>query len=104
MWFSGMWSVFTNAQGRGVSCRMTTQEEIKDTERREQMEPEMGTIHEDEFLAYEEVRKSGETNMFNITTVAEISGLSKDTILIIMDRYEDLADKYLEDEEWKNQQ
>lgn len=48
-----------------------------------------------EFTAYEDVRMSGITNMFDTRAVEAYSGLSKDTILEIMQHYSVLK-KYLQ--------
>lgn len=51
-------------------------------------------ISEKEFRAYEAVRKSGVTNMFLINVVSDLSGLSREKILEIIQNYEVLLDKY----------
>lgn len=51
-------------------------------------------ITKNEFKVYEEVRRSGVTNMFNATTVNELSGLSKDAIFFIMENYDKLTEQY----------
>ena len=48
-----------------------------------------------EFLAYEAVRRAGVTNMWEVATVAQLSGLDRETILAIMAHYGELAAKYL---------
>jgi len=53
-------------------------------------------ITREQFEAYEEVRKSGETNMFDIQKVKKLSSLSQDTILDIMDNYSELVEKFKE--------
>ena len=50
----------------------------------------------EEFQAYEDVRISGVTNMFDVRTVTMLSGLDWDTILVIMKEYEILCKKYPE--------
>lgn len=58
--------------------------------------------HEEmQFLTYERIRRSGLTNMFDVTTICTLSGgvLGKEDCLYIMKNYEKLADKYLEQEE-----
>lgn len=55
-------------------------------------------ITPEEFGAYEGVRHSGVTNMFNIKVVEQISGLSQEKILEIMKNYEQLRKKYLGEE------
>ena len=52
-------------------------------------------ITKEEFEAYESVRESGVTNMFALTTVMELSGLSKEKILDIMKDYVNLSKKHL---------
>lgn len=51
-------------------------------------------ITKQEFQAYEEVRASGVTNMWNITLVKDLSGIDRDTILSIMEHYSELEAKY----------
>jgi len=51
-------------------------------------------ITKEDFEAYESVRYSGITNMFMITLVSELSGLSKDKIKAIMKNYEQLMKEY----------
>jgi len=51
-------------------------------------------ITQDEFDAYEDVRISGVTNMFNVSVVSDYSGLSKEKIIEIMSNYEILNKKY----------
>lgn len=54
-------------------------------------------ITKEQFDAYEDVRQSGATNMFAVNTVAELSGLEKETILEIMKNYGSLKAKYQPD-------
>ncbi len=51
-------------------------------------------ITQEEFDAYEDVRQSGITNMFDVSTVSDYSGLSRDKIMTIMKAYTALYDKY----------
>ena len=53
-------------------------------------------ISEEEFEAYEDVRVSGETNMYDIPMVMMMAQdlLSKKQILTIMDNYSELKKKY----------
>ncbi len=51
-------------------------------------------ITQDEFDAYEDVRQSGVTNMFDVSTVSDYSGLNRKQIIVIMQNYETLYDKY----------
>ena len=48
----------------------------------------------EKYLAYEAVRSSGVTNMFNISLVSELSGLSKNDIIWVMENYTELNTKY----------
>ena len=52
-------------------------------------------ISKEDFEAYERVRESGVTNMFDVKTVSELSGLGRDTIIKIMKNYGNLVRKYL---------
>ena len=54
----------------------------------------MINITQDEFDAYEDVRESGVTNMFNVSVVSDYSGLSRDKIITIMSNYDILHKKY----------
>jgi len=51
--------------------------------------------NKEEFLAYEEVRLSGVTNMFAIKTVERLTGLDQLKISNIMTYYGLYAEKYL---------
>ena len=54
----------------------------------------MGNITQEDYQAYEDVRLSGVTNMFAVSTVSDYSGLSKDKIVNIMKNYSALREKY----------
>lgn len=54
----------------------------------------MTDITKQEFEAYEKVRVSGVTNMFDVRVVQALSGLSREKILAIMKNYEELMKKY----------
>jgi len=51
-------------------------------------------ITREEFEAYEKVRVSGVTNMFDVPVVESLSGLSREKILSIMKDYHNLMKKY----------
>jgi len=51
-------------------------------------------ITQDEFDAYEDVRESGVTNMFDVSVVSDYSGLNREQIMAIMKNYSELSDKY----------
>ena len=51
-------------------------------------------ITQDDFQAYEDLRESGVTNMFNTSVVSDYSGLSKDKIVSIMQNYSALHERY----------
>jgi len=51
-------------------------------------------ITKEEFQAYEDVRSSGVTNMFDVKTVEALSGLTRKKILEIMKTYSDLMKQY----------
>ena len=54
----------------------------------------MTEITQEQFEAYEDVRESGVTNMFDVKTVGELSGLGKEEIMTIMQSYGELKEKY----------
>ena len=51
-------------------------------------------VTQDEFNAYEDVRESGVTNMFDVRTVSSLTGLTRDEITNIMQNYRELQKKY----------
>ena len=51
-------------------------------------------ITQEDFDAYEDVRQSGVTNMFNTAVVSDYSGLGRDKIVSIMQNYSALRDRY----------
>ena len=53
-------------------------------------------ITKDEFQAYEYVRESGVTNMFDVRNVQMLSGLDRETIMAIMKNYQELCTQYPE--------
>jgi hypothetical protein len=55
------------------------------------------TITKPEFLAYERVRRSGRTNMFDVRVVSELSGLPRPKILEIMVQYTKLSQVFLKE-------
>ena len=55
---------------------------------------EMEKITKEQFEAYVDVQMSGVTNMFDVRTVGDLSGLEKEEILTIMQNYGELKDKY----------
>ena len=57
---------------------------------------EFDDISYGKFLAYENVRRSGETNMFDIRKVVELSSLERSMIMAIMQNYDKLCMKYPE--------
>ena len=54
----------------------------------------MSEITKEQFEAYVDVQESGVTNMFDIRTVGQLSGLEKQQIMTIMQNYIELKDKY----------
>ena len=54
----------------------------------------MEDITEEKFKAYETVRTSGVTNMFDVRNVSALSGLSREEILTIKQNYEALCRKF----------
>lgn len=55
---------------------------------------EAETISKWDCERYEQVRISGITNMFMITKVCSLSGLSKEQVLFIMEHYNELNEKF----------
>ena len=51
-------------------------------------------ITKEKFQAYENVRASGVTNMWNVRLVCELSGLTKDEAMYIMKEYRTLMETY----------
>ena len=56
--------------------------------------PDMSPVTREEFESYVEVQESGVTNMFDVKTVGELSGLEKEQIMKIMTDYGTLREKY----------
>jgi len=51
-------------------------------------------ISRKEFESYEEIRNSGKTNMLIVENVCELSGLTRDQVIEIMQNYEFIKYKY----------
>ena len=56
-------------------------------------------ITREEFEAYKDVQESGVTNMFDVNTVSELSGLGRPKIMEIMEKYEIYKRIYKENNE-----
>ena len=54
----------------------------------------MTEISREQFEAYVDVQESGVTNMFDVRTVGDLSGLEKEEIMTIMQSYGELKEKY----------
>ena len=54
----------------------------------------MNEITKEQFEAYVDVQMSGITNMMDVRTVSELSGLEKEEIMTIMKNYGELKEKY----------
>ena len=54
----------------------------------------MTEITKEQFEAYVDVQESGVTNMFDVRTVSDLSGLDKQEIMTIMKSYGELKEKY----------
>lgn len=52
-------------------------------------------ITREEFLAYEEVRRSGLASIWDVATVSQLSGFDPTTVVTIMEHYDELVEKYL---------
>ena len=55
---------------------------------------ELMDISKEDFIAYEEVRVSGITNMWDVDVVMLESGLDRDKIMCIMKNYSKLMEVY----------
>jgi len=55
----------------------------------------MEKITKKQFNRYEGTRLSGATNMFDLTNVKMLTGLNQEQIILIMENYSELKDKYL---------
>ena len=62
----------------------------------------MTEITQEQFEAYVDVQESGVTNMFDVKTVSELSGLEKEEIMTIMKSYGELKEKYDEQYGFRN--
>lgn len=54
----------------------------------------MTEITKEQFKRYVSVQMSGITNMFDVKTVGQLSGLEKEEIMTIMKSYGELKEKY----------
>ena len=54
----------------------------------------MTEITQEQFEAYVDVQMSGVTNMIDVKTVGQLSGLEKEEIMTIMQSYSELKEKY----------
>ena len=54
----------------------------------------MENITKDQFEAYVDEQMSGVTNMMDVKTVSELSGLERQEIITIMRNYNKLQEKY----------
>ena len=54
----------------------------------------MTEITKEQFEAYVDVQESGVTNMFDVKTVGQLTGLEKEEIMTIMKSYGELKEKY----------
>ena len=53
-------------------------------------------ITKEQFNAYRAVQISGVTNMFLVSTVSKLSGLTREEVLEIIENYGDLKEKFTE--------
>lgn len=56
-------------------------------------------ITKEEFWAYEDVRRSGVTNMFDVVAVSRLSGLDRRTVLEIHKNYSTLKAEHIQGKE-----
>ena len=54
-------------------------------------------ITKEQFKAYEAVRRSGVTNMFNVGLITELSGLSREQCIEIMRNHDKLKTEFMPD-------
>ena len=54
-------------------------------------------VTRDEFEAYTDVQYSGVTNMFDVKTVSQLSGLDRPKIIEIMEKYDIYERKYTDE-------
>jgi len=57
-------------------------------------------ITKEQFKAFEKVRSSGVTNMYNVPMVINLSNLTREQITNIMNDYDELMEKYPEVRKW----
>lgn len=55
----------------------------------------MDKVTKEQFMAYERVRESGVTNMFDTRRVSKLANLGRMTVHVIMKNYLDLSKKFL---------
>jgi len=56
--------------------------------------PEMTKIRKEDFEAYARIQRSGAIDMSNITLVSKLSGLSKDKVRNIANRYREVSRRF----------
>ena len=56
--------------------------------------PEMTKITKEDFQAYTRIQRSGAIDMSNITLVSKLSGLSKDKVRNIANRYREVSRRF----------
>ena len=56
--------------------------------------PEMTKISKEDFEAYARIQRSGAVDMSNITLVSKLSGLSKDKVRNIANRYREVSRRF----------
>jgi len=56
--------------------------------------PEMTKISKEDFEAYARIQRSGAIDMSNITLVSKLSGLSKDKVRNIANRYREVSRRF----------
>ena len=56
-------------------------------------------ITKEQFWAYEDVRRSGVTNMFDVVAVSRLSGLDRKAVLEIHKNYSTLKAEYMKGKE-----
>ena len=57
-------------------------------------DPEMTKISKEDFAAYARIQRSGAIDMSNITLVSKLSGLSRDKVRNIANRYREVSRRF----------
>ena len=82
-----------------MSYKTMSVSECEESREKEAEKKRVSKIEEKEkFKKYVKVQMSGATNMFDVRTVCSLSGLEREDVLDVMDRYDELSKKYGDDQ------